>query len=41
LFGKPELKGARRLGVALARGSDLEDARAKAKRVAHGVRVLL
>jgi phosphoribosylglycinamide formyltransferase 2 len=30
LFGKPELHGERRLGVALARGEDIEDATAKA-----------
>ena len=40
LFGKPELRGQRRLGVALARGADLADARAKAARVARAVRVM-
>jgi phosphoribosylglycinamide formyltransferase 2 len=40
LFGKPELRGPRRLGVALARGATLEEARAKAARVVRGVRVL-
>jgi phosphoribosylglycinamide formyltransferase 2 len=30
LFGKPEVHGERRLGVALARGEDIEDATAKA-----------
>lgn len=32
LFGKPEVSGRRRMGVALATGSDTEDARAKAGR---------
>lgn len=41
LFGKPEVKGHRRLGVGLARGSDLDDARAKAKSVASSVTVHL
>jgi phosphoribosylglycinamide formyltransferase 2 len=41
LFGKPELRGHRRLGVALARGATLEEARGKAKRVASAVRVVL
>jgi phosphoribosylglycinamide formyltransferase 2 len=40
LFGKPELRGQRRLGVALARGATVEEARAKAGRVARGVRVI-
>ena len=40
LFGKPELRGYRRLGVALARGENLEQARAKAGRVAGAVRVI-
>ena len=41
LFGKPEIKGERRLGVALARGASIEEAREKAGRVARGVRVVL
>lgn len=41
LFGKPEMKGARRLGVGLARGDTVDEARSKAKRVAGGVRVVL
>jgi phosphoribosylglycinamide formyltransferase 2 len=41
LFGKPEIKGERRLGVALARGSSVEEAREKAGRVARAVRVVL
>ncbi|MGQ0836752.1 MAG: formate-dependent phosphoribosylglycinamide formyltransferase [Gammaproteobacteria bacterium] len=34
LFGKPEVRGKRRMGVALARGSTIDEARAKARRVA-------
>ena len=34
LFGKPEVRGERRMGVALARGSAIEEAREKANRVA-------
>ena len=41
LFGKPEVHGHRRLGVALARGSSVEEARAKAKKVASGVRAII
>ncbi|NGP52575.1 formate-dependent phosphoribosylglycinamide formyltransferase [Thioalkalivibrio sp. XN8] len=41
LFGKPELHGRRRLGVALARGESLEEARARARRVAEAVRISL
>jgi phosphoribosylglycinamide formyltransferase 2 len=37
LFGKPEVDGERRMGVALALGGDIEEARAKAKAVADGV----
>lgn len=40
LFGKPEIDGKRRLGVALARGVDLADARAKAKRVHDSVKII-
>lgn len=39
LFGKPEVKGSRRLGVGLALGADIDDAVAKALRVAGAVRV--
>jgi phosphoribosylglycinamide formyltransferase 2 len=35
LFGKPEIRGSRRMGVILARGASIEDAREKA-RVAAG-----
>lgn len=37
LFGKPEIQGARRMGVALARGKNLEQALEKAIRVADQV----
>ena len=36
-FGKPEVRGHRRMGVALARGSTVEEALAKAKRAASAV----
>lgn len=38
LFGKPEVAGERRMGVCLARGSSLEEARAKANQAADAVR---
>ncbi|HET8848967.1 MAG TPA: formate-dependent phosphoribosylglycinamide formyltransferase [Marinobacter sp.] len=41
LFGKPELKGRRRMGVGLARGESIEEARSKAMAVAAAVRVEL
>ncbi|MFT3928417.1 MAG: formate-dependent phosphoribosylglycinamide formyltransferase [Myxococcales bacterium] len=41
LFGKPEIQGHRRLGVALARGASAEEARQKAARVMRSVRVIL
>ncbi|CAM3855220.1 formate-dependent phosphoribosylglycinamide formyltransferase [Ectopseudomonas alcaliphila] len=41
LFGKPEVKGQRRMGVALARDESIETARAKALRSAQAVRVQL
>lgn len=41
LFGKPEIKGHRRLGVGLARADSIEAARQKAARVAAAVRVVL
>ncbi|MGY3965496.1 formate-dependent phosphoribosylglycinamide formyltransferase [Aeromonas veronii] len=40
LFGKPEIAGRRRLGVALARAADYQDAVEKAKAVAAKVEVL-
>lgn len=41
LFGKPCVKGKRRMGVALALGSDLEEARSKASQVSGAVDVRL
>jgi phosphoribosylglycinamide formyltransferase 2 len=41
LFGKPEVHGRRRMGVALALGTDIADAQAKALRAAGAVRVSL
>ncbi|WP_243438204.1 formate-dependent phosphoribosylglycinamide formyltransferase [Fundidesulfovibrio soli] len=41
LFGKPEVHGARRMGVALALGKDVEEAKAKAIRAASHVTVKL
>jgi phosphoribosylglycinamide formyltransferase 2 len=37
LFGKPNVRGKRRMGVALAMGSDIADARAKARAAAAAV----
>ncbi|MEE8117988.1 MAG: formate-dependent phosphoribosylglycinamide formyltransferase [Gammaproteobacteria bacterium] len=37
LFGKPEVRGKRRMGVALARGDSIDEAREKARRVAAAV----
>ena len=41
LFGKPEIDGERRLGVALALGSSIDEAREKARRAAAAVNVVL
>ena len=41
LFGKPQVHGRRRMGVGLARGEDVQDATARALRVASQVRVSL
>ncbi len=41
LFGKPEVKGHRRMGVALARDLSVEDARAKANRASDAVTITL
>lgn len=41
LFGKPEVKGQRRMGVTLARASTVEKAREKAKKACEAVRVRL
>ncbi len=40
-FGKPEVKGKRRMGVAVARGETIEDARDKARRASEAVTVSL
>lgn len=39
LFGKPEVKGRRRMGVTLARADSVEAARDKARRAMQGIRV--
>ena len=39
LFGKPQVRGERRMGVALARGDDIDSARRKARRVAASVKL--
>lgn len=41
LFGKPKVAGKRRMGVALARGSDIEEARAKARKASSSVSIEL
>lgn len=41
LFGKPEVHGHRRMGVAVARGGTIEEARERANRAAEAVRVVL
>jgi phosphoribosylglycinamide formyltransferase 2 len=41
LFGKPEVRGRRRMGVALARGADCDEAKAKALAVVARVQVSL
>lgn len=41
LFGKPEVNGERRMGVALAKGHTIEEARAKANRAAGNVKYVL
>jgi phosphoribosylglycinamide formyltransferase 2 len=41
LFGKPEVKGQRRMGVCLARDESIEAARAKATRASQAVSVEL
>jgi phosphoribosylglycinamide formyltransferase 2 len=40
LFGKPEVKGRRRMGVALARGATIDEARARARASADAVRAV-
>lgn len=39
LFGKPEVKGKRRMGVALARGGSIEEAREKARKAVAAIQV--
>ena len=39
LFGKPEVKGSRRMGVTLARAESIDEARAKARRACEAIRV--
>lgn len=41
LFGKPEVQGERRMGVCLAKAKDIEQARAKANRVAAAIQYTL
>lgn len=41
LFGKPEVKGKRRMGVAIARGASIEEAREKARQMVAAVEVKL
>ena len=41
LFGKPEVKGKRRMGVAIARGQSIDEARQKAQQAAAAVEVKL
>ena len=41
LFGKPEVKGERRMGVCLARGATIEEARRKANEAAANVQYIL
>jgi phosphoribosylglycinamide formyltransferase 2 len=39
LFGKPRVEGLRRVAVTLARGADVEEARAKARRACAALQV--
>lgn len=41
LFGKPEVQGERRMGVALAKGNSIEEARAKANQASSKVKAVL
>jgi phosphoribosylglycinamide formyltransferase 2 len=41
LFGKPEVRGHRRMGVTLARGATVEEARAKAMRAMQAIKIEL
>jgi phosphoribosylglycinamide formyltransferase 2 len=40
LFGKPDTRRGRRMGVALSFGTDTDDARQKAEQAAHAVRIV-
>jgi phosphoribosylglycinamide formyltransferase 2 len=40
LFGKPDSRPFRRMGVALAKGNDVQEAREKATRAANKVRIV-
>ena len=40
LFGKPDTRRGRRMGVALAFGTDSDEARRKAEQAAHAVRIV-
>ena len=41
LFGKPRVEGHRRVGVTLARGQDIDDARARARDAAAAITIRL
>jgi len=41
IFGKPEVKGRRRMAVTLARDNDIEAAKAKAIRAARAIKIEL
>jgi phosphoribosylglycinamide formyltransferase 2 len=41
LFGKPSISGRRRLGVAIARGESLENAKDKAIKASSAVQIVL
>ena len=41
LFGKPEVRGERRMGVCLARGTTIQEARQKANRAASSIQYSL
>jgi phosphoribosylglycinamide formyltransferase 2 len=41
LFGKPRVEGQRRVGVTLARGTDIDHARARAREAAAAIQIRL
>jgi len=41
LFGKPNVSGQRRMAVTLARGADIQEARAKAHKAASAMEIAL